>query len=67
MVGFIIMDNALNKMYRGVDARSLRGRLARGSNVYKGYSNTPNPMDLRKGAKLKLRKKRRVVTPKRFI
>jgi hypothetical protein len=44
----------INKMYKGMDARSTRGILSRGKNIYNGGSNSAKPMDLRKAARRKL-------------
>lgn len=52
-----MMNDFMKKMYLGSDARSTRGILSRGKNVYKGGSNTPNSMDLRKAALRRLGRK----------
>ena len=46
----------IDDQYKGMDARSTRGILSRGKNVYRGTSNAPTPMDLRKAASRKLRR-----------
>lgn len=51
------MFDLLNKSLKGMDARSTRGILSRGKTVYRGGSNSPKPMDLRKAALRKLQKK----------
>lgn len=50
------MFDTLNKSLKGMDARSFRGILARGKNVYRGGSNSPVAMDLRKAAAKRLGK-----------
>ncbi len=38
------MDKTLSKKLMGlVDARSARGTMARGTNIYKGIGSSPNP------------------------
>ena len=44
----------LNKQYKSMDARSTRGILSRGKNIYRGTSNAATPMDLRSAAQKKL-------------
>jgi hypothetical protein len=45
----------INKMYKGMDARSTRGILSRGKTIYRGTSDSPKSMDLRAAAMRKLR------------
>ena len=46
----------LNKYYasKSQDARSTRGIMSRGANVYRGGSNSAKPMDLSKAARRKM-------------
>jgi len=48
--------DTLNKSLKGMDARSYRGILSRGKNVYKGGSNSPVSLDLRKAAAKRLKR-----------
>ncbi len=45
----------INKLYKGMDARSTRGILSRGKNVYRGGSNSPgNRPNIQKAARKRL-------------
>lgn len=49
------MNKTMRKLSLGMDARSNRGILSRGKTVYRGGSNSPKALDLRKAALKKLR------------
>jgi hypothetical protein len=51
-----MLNDYMKKFALGMDARSNRGILARGKNVYRGGSNSPKPLDLRKAALKRLQK-----------
>ena len=50
------MNKHMKSFSLGMDARSNRGILARGKTVYRGGSNSPKPLDLRKAALKRLGK-----------
>lgn len=47
------MNKIMKEMYLPGDARSLRGILARGKNVYKGMSHGANPKKLGKSKRIR--------------
>ena len=42
------IDRTMRKMLTPLDSRGKRGVLSRGKPVYRGMSNSPKPLDLRK-------------------
>lgn len=53
------MNKIMKELYLPGDARSTRGMMARGRNVYKGGSPSAKTTDLQKAAKARLKARRR--------